>query len=51
MTNNFNPDKYCIFEDFTNFIAKSFEAVENEYKEKILNRKEFSDYEQLFINC
>ena len=47
LSNNFNPDKYCIFEDFTNFIAKTFEAVENEYKEKILNIKEFSDYEQI----
>ena len=47
MSNNFNPDKYCIFEDFTNFIAKSFEAVENDYKEKILNIKEFSDYAQI----
>ena len=44
LSNNFNPDKYCIFEDFTNFIAKTFEAVENDYKEKILNIKEFSDY-------
>ena len=47
MSNNFNPDKYCIFEDFTNFIAKSFEAVENDYKEKVLNIKEFSDYAQI----
>ena len=47
LSNNFNPDKYCIFEDFTNFIAKTFEAVENDYKEKILNIKEFSDYAQI----
>ena len=47
LSNNFNPDKYCIFEDFTNFIAKTFEAVENDYKEKILNIKEFSDYIQI----
>ena len=47
LSNNFNPDKYCIFEDFTNFIAKTFEAVENDYKEKILNLKEFSDYAQI----
>lgn len=47
LSNNFNPDKYCIFEDFTNFIAKTFEAVENEYKEKVLNIKEFSDYAQI----
>ena len=44
---NFNPDKYCIFEDFTNFIEKAFEAVEGEYKEKILNIKEFSNYCQI----
>ena len=44
LSKNFNPDKYCIFEDFTNFIAKTFESVENDYKEKILNIKEFSDY-------
>ncbi len=47
LSNNFDPDKYCIFEDFTNFIAKTFEAVENDYKEKILNIKEFSDYAQI----
>ena len=47
LSNNFDPDKYCIFEDFTNFIAKTFEAVENDYKEKILNIKEFSDYTQI----
>ena len=47
LSNNFDPDKYCIFEDFTNFIAKTFEAVENEYKEKIINIKEFSDYAQI----
>ena len=44
---NFNPDKYCIFEDFTNFIEKAFESVEGEYKEKILNIKEFSNYAQI----
>ena len=47
ISKNFNPDKYCIFEDFTNFIEKAFEAVENEYKEKILNIKEFSNYSQI----
>ena len=47
ISKNFNPDKYCIFEDFTNFIEKIFEAVENEYKEKILNIKEFSNYAQI----
>ena len=47
ISKNFNPDKYCIFEDFTNFIEKAFEAVENEYKEKILNIKEFSNYAQI----
>lgn len=47
LSNNFDPDKYCIFEDFTNFIAKTFEAAENDYKEKILNIKEFSDYTQI----
>ena len=47
VSKNFNPDKYCIFEDFTNFIEKAFEAVENEYKEKILNIKEFSNYSQI----
>ena len=45
--NNFNPDKYCIFEDFTTFIEKAYEAVESEYKEKILNIKEFSNYAQI----
>ena len=44
---NFNPDKYCIFEDFTNFIEKAFESAEGEYKEKILNIKEFSNYCQI----
>ena len=44
---NFNPDKYCIFEDFTNFIEKAFESVEGEYKEKIINIKEFSNYAQI----
>ena len=44
---NFDPDKYCIFEDFTIFIEKSYESVENEYKEKIINIKEFSDYAQI----
>ena len=44
---NFNPDKYCIFEDFTTFIEKAYEAVESEYKEKILNIKEFSNYAQI----
>ena len=47
ISKNFNPDKYCIFEDFTNFIEKVFEAVENEYKEKILHIKEFSNYAQI----
>ena len=47
ISKNFNPDKYCIFEDFTNFIEKIYEAVENEYKEKILNIKEFSNYAQI----
>ena len=47
ISKNFNPDKYCIFEDFTNFIEKSFESVEGEYKEKILNIKEFSNYAQI----
>lgn len=47
LSNNFDPDKYCIYEDFTNFIAKTFEAVENDYKEKVLNIKEFSDYAQM----
>ena len=44
---NFNPDKYCIFEDFTTFIEKAYEAVDSEYKEKILNIKEFSNYAQI----
>ena len=47
ISKNFNPDKYCIFEDFTNFIEKSFESVEGEYKENILNIKEFSNYAQI----
>ena len=47
ISKNFNPDKYCIYEDFTNFMEKVYEAVENEYKEKILNIKEFSNYAQI----
>ena len=44
---NFNPDKYCIYEDYTNFVAKVFESAEGEYKEKLLNIKEFSNYLQI----
>ena len=47
ISKNFNPDKYCIFEDFTNFMEKVYEALENEYKEKVLNIKEFSNYAQI----
>lgn len=40
---DFNVDKYCSYEEFLNFIEKTFEAVEGEFKNKITNY-DFSNY-------
>ena len=43
---NFNADKLCKYEDFINFIEKSFEAAEEDFNDKIIQH-DFSNYLQL----
>lgn len=43
---NFDVDKYCIYEDYTNLIEKIYESAEDEFEVKIL-QNDFSNYLQL----
>lgn len=46
---NFDPEQICVYEDFTNFIAKIYEAAETDFKDKILQYRDFSHYLQLIV--